>query len=463
MVKFTGSGNTLNIGGSVELHGQGKTTACINVGNGLEIFDAPKTESYQNDFIIGGTENTLFHPELTHHWDTCGAAIGSDKGEISNADIIINYNGYLSATASRTGAGIGSGENGSIGNIIINSGNIGSDGDIYSAGIGTGYNGTVLGNIEIYGGKVIADVQAEEDNESARPLVAYPSASAAGIGCGIHGTVQGSINILGGDIRAINHNACGAGIGTAGDSSGDSSIGGIKIANCKLYAKSYMAEGVGKGIDPLDPACQTPWAYGNMTEDEHFRSPTQLVGSIGSIDISNGLYSRPWDIDSETHYHLVQLDGSSSPPTPITTTYQVNRYEEGGYESHPLIIHTGPKANLNLQVFINSMHPIAMGMVGISVNPRENAVKSLEKLDNALEYALKEQTKMGAYQMRLSQTEENLVAAQENTTSAESVLTDADMAKEMNEFTKDNVLSQAAQAMLSQEQKNAGAVLQMLE
>ena len=127
-----------------------------------------------------------------------------------------------------------------------------------------------------------------------------------------------------------------------------------------------------------------------------------------------------------------------------------------------MIIHTGTKANQHLRVYINSMHPIALGMSGISINPRENAVKALEKLDHALEYALKENTKMGAYQIRLNETEETLINANENTASANSTLTDADMAKSMGDFVKDNVLSQAAQMMLAQANQNASKVLELL-
>ena len=65
--------------------------------------------------------------------------------------------------------------------------------------------------------------------------------------------------------------------------------------------------------------------------------------------------------------------------------------------------------------------------------------------------------------MIMEYTESNLVTATENVTSAESVIRDSDMAKEMAEYTKYNVLAQAAQAMLVQGNQSASGVLSLLQ
>ena len=367
------------------------------------------------------------------------------------------------------GAAIGSGAFGTFGSIIVNGeGRLeGRALGLKGAAIGTGYQGILTGDIIITDNSyVIGQLNVARTGHWPSDARTRVPASAATIGCGIGGKVLGNINITGGTVSAGNL-FCGAGIGTAGDDEFTSYVGGINIGNAKLSSSSVAGEAIGLGGSPSDPECNS---HGYVNEDDRVgiskSDVSTLTGSVGSITLSDLNYSSEWDYNGEIKYHRAAREKSGDVADDVEVTLVSNnvyKKYETYQEGRPLIIHTGPKANLNLQVFINSMHPIAMGMVGISINPRENAVKSLEKLDNALEYALKEQTKMGAYQMRLSETEENLVAAQENTTSAESVLTDADMAKEMSEFTKDNVLSQAAQAMLSQEQKNAGAVLQMLE
>ena len=133
------------------------------------------------------------------------------------------------------------------------------------------------------------------------------------------------------------------------------------------------------------------------------------------------------------------------------------------FEGNPLVIHTGPKANQRLYVYIKCMKSEAMGLKGIGVETREKALDSLDKLDFALEYALNEATQMGAYQMRLGQTVENLIVRHENTIASESVITDADMAKEVTSYVKYNVLAQSAQAMLAQANQKREGILSLLQ
>ena len=84
-------------------------------------------------------------------------------------------------------------------------------------------------------------------------------------------------------------------------------------------------------------------------------------------------------------------------------------------------------------------------------------------LDNAISKALDQQTTLGAVQSRLEYTSQNLTTSSENVTASESTIRDADMAKEMTEYTKNNVLLQAAQSMLAQANQNSSAVLSLLQ
>ncbi|WP_412582888.1 flagellin [Selenomonas sp. WCT3] len=97
------------------------------------------------------------------------------------------------------------------------------------------------------------------------------------------------------------------------------------------------------------------------------------------------------------------------------------------------------------------------------MDPFERALEALSKLDDALEYSLNENTRMGAYQTRLSFVIDNLTVASESTQASESVIRDANMAKEMTIYTKNNVLSQSAQAMLAQANQNSSSVLSLLQ
>jgi len=98
----------------------------------------------------------------------------------------------------------------------------------------------------------------------------------------------------------------------------------------------------------------------------------------------------------------------------------------------------------------------------IDVTSKDSANKAVEVINNAIEIVSKERSKLGAYQNRLEHTINNLGTSSENLTAAESRIRDVDMAKEMMEFTKNNILSQAAQAMLAQANQQPQGVLQLL-
>ena len=83
-------------------------------------------------------------------------------------------------------------------------------------------------------------------------------------------------------------------------------------------------------------------------------------------------------------------------------------------------------------------------------------------LDTAINYLTNANAMIGSQIMRLEFTEKNIVTQSENTTAAESVIRDADMAKEMTEFTKANILRESAQAMLAQAKQSASGVLGLL-
>ncbi|UAL14286.2 flagellin Hag [Bacillus paralicheniformis] len=86
----------------------------------------------------------------------------------------------------------------------------------------------------------------------------------------------------------------------------------------------------------------------------------------------------------------------------------------------------------------------------------------LKIVDSAISQVSTQRSKLGAVQNRLEHTINNLSASGENLTAAESRIRDVDMAKEMSEFTKNNILSQASQAMLAQANQQPQNVLQLL-
>jgi len=99
----------------------------------------------------------------------------------------------------------------------------------------------------------------------------------------------------------------------------------------------------------------------------------------------------------------------------------------------------------------------------LDVSTTTKASNAIKVLDSAISTVSAERSKMGAYQNRLEHTINNLGTTSENLSAAESRIRDVDMAKEMMEFTKNNILSQAAQSMLAQANQQPQSVLQLLQ
>lgn len=99
---------------------------------------------------------------------------------------------------------------------------------------------------------------------------------------------------------------------------------------------------------------------------------------------------------------------------------------------------------------------------GLNISTQASADAAITTIQKAIEFVSGERSKLGAYQNRLEHTINNLGTSAENLTAAESRIRDVDMAKEMMEFTKMSILSQAAQAMLAQANQMPQGVLQLL-
>ena len=137
-------------------------------------------------------------------------------------------------------------------------------------------------------------------------------------------------------------------------------------------------------------------------------------------------------------------------------------------EDNSIVMQVGTKANQSIKVGLTDMKAQALGRQGkdnntLQIGNQEQANAAINVLDAAIQKALDQQTTIGAVESRLEYTQSNLTTASENVTAAESTIRDADMAKEMTEYTKNNVLLQAAQSMLAQANQSSSNVLSLLQ
>jgi flagellin len=131
-----------------------------------------------------------------------------------------------------------------------------------------------------------------------------------------------------------------------------------------------------------------------------------------------------------------------------------------------LTLQIGPNAGSDhrMEISINDMGATALGVNNINVTNQASAQAIIDAgtIDTAIERVVTERGKLGAYENRLNHTIQNLGVAKENLTSAESRLRDADIAQEMTEFTRNQIMLQAGTAMLAQANTVPQTVLQLL-
>jgi len=125
-------------------------------------------------------------------------------------------------------------------------------------------------------------------------------------------------------------------------------------------------------------------------------------------------------------------------------------------------IQIGANSGEELAITIGNMDATALGVNALSVADNSSAKAAITAVESAIGTVSNERSRLGAWQNRLEHTINNLGTSSENLTAAESRIRDVDMASEMVEYTKNDILQQAAQAMLAKANQAPQNVLQLL-
>jgi flagellin len=126
-------------------------------------------------------------------------------------------------------------------------------------------------------------------------------------------------------------------------------------------------------------------------------------------------------------------------------------------------LHIGANAGQNMSISILDSSAKALGVNKVDLKEQKTSDLAITAIDTAINKVSSERSKMGAIVNRLDHTIANLGVAGENMTAAESRIRDVDMAKEIMDFTKNQILSQAAQSMLAQANALPQGILQLLQ
>lgn len=186
---------------------------------------------------------------------------------------------------------------------------------------------------------------------------------------------------------------------------------------------------------------------------------TSVVTSISKASLTVSGVKFSWN---STAFKISQFDGSL--PMEEVVDSAVVRAEAVYTANKQLIFQIGANEGHNMVAGIDNMSAGALGLSTstLKVTDQNSAERTIMVIDSAIHKVSTARAAVGAIQNRLEHTISNLGVASENLTAAESRIRDADMAKEMMQFTKQQILLQSSMSMLAQANAQPQNVLQLL-
>ena len=143
-----------------------------------------------------------------------------------------------------------------------------------------------------------------------------------------------------------------------------------------------------------------------------------------------------------------------------TTQFNTQNLLDGKFTKKNLQV--GSLSGQTIQISISNMDATTLGIASLNVTDNKEAGKSMSLIQAAIDKVSKQRSNLGALQNRLEHTINNLDTTSENTSAAESRIRDTDMADEMVQYSKNNILAQAGQSMLAQANQQTQGVLSLL-
>ena len=212
-----------------------------------------------------------------------------------------------------------------------------------------------------------------------------------------------------------------------------------------------------------------------QTTEGYLQETTDIVQRIRELAVqsSNGIYSAEdrMQIQVEVSSLIAEVDRVASAAQFNGMNMLTGRFARPTGENvvtASMWFHIGANMDQRTQVYIGTMSAMALGLRNVgdesimSLETPEEANRAIGTLDEALKKINKQRADLGAYQNRLDMTIKGLDIGAENLQASESRIRDTDMASQMVEFTKDQVLSQAGTAMLAQANQSSQNVLSLL-
>ena len=179
--------------------------------------------------------------------------------------------------------------------------------------------------------------------------------------------------------------------------------------------------------------------------------------------------AKPWETSSAYYWKETQINQfvGGEPQTTTTISFSITKGHVNVQNALTLNLHVGADAAMSnkINVAIEAMNSKSIGINGINVSDATGkaATYAIDAIADAIQRVSAQRAELGAIQNRLEHSIKNLDNVVENTESAESRIRDTDMADQMVEYSKNNILQQAGQSMLAQANQATQGVMNLLQ
>ena len=251
----------------------------------------------------------------------------------------------------------------------------------------------------------------------------------------------------------------------------------------ELYAKAKAGEKVTVGGTIYEIAAKTDAAKGQITigdlDNEIAKGTTVEYGNkkVHVVDETTGIddndssiitAAKAYELETAEIVKASSIGTDTAATTKAGATADKFTLTKGKVNYNDALsfnLHVGADADMTNKITVNidSMNSAGLGVKGIKADTEQDATYAIDAIADAISTVSSQRSALGAVQNRLEHTINNLDNVVENTTTAESRIRDTDMAEEMVNYSKNNILAQAGQSMLAQANQSNQGVLSLLQ
>jgi len=242
---------------------------------------------------------------------------------------------------------------------------------------------------------------------------------------------------------------------------GGDDASGLAVSE-KLRSQIRGLNQAGRNIENATSFIQTTEGYLAETQDIMHRLRELAVQS------ANGIYSTEdrAQIQVEVSQLVDEVNRIASHAQFNGMNMLTGRFgnpNQGGVVPDSMFFQVGPNMDQRKQVFIGTMTAAALHIGGISISTPDKANQAIGSVDAAMTRISKQRADLGAYQNRFEMAAKGVAVAAENMQAAESLIRDTDIAAQMVNYTKNQILMQSSTAMLAQANLKPRSVLTLLQ